>query len=92
MTGNTLGKTTDPSAKYWYKTRVSPSSDEYLTKVARTVNTRAWMDKSGRTSGSSRTFDSFDTEEREPRSCSNIYLQVLVKLPQKVQSNYTQMV
>jgi len=50
------------------------------------------MDKSGRTSGSNRTFDSLDTEEREPRSCLNIYLQVLVKLPQKVQSNYTQMV
>lgn len=69
ITGNTLGKTTLPSAKYWYKTRVSFSLDVYLTSVANTVNTNACVDKSGITSGSSKTFDSFDTDDREPRSC-----------------------
>lgn len=68
MTGKTRGNTTDPSAKYWYKTRVSFSFDVYLTSVANTVNTSACVDRSGMTSGSSKTFDSFDTDDREPRS------------------------
>lgn len=51
MTGNTRGKTTDPSAKYWYKTRVSFSFDVYLTRVASTVNTNAWVDRSAITNG-----------------------------------------
>lgn len=68
MTGNTRGNTTDPSAKYWYKTRVSFSLEVYLTSVARTVSTSACVDKSGITSGSRSTFDSFDTDDRDPRS------------------------
>lgn len=68
ITGNTLGNTTDPSAKYWYNTRVSLSSVEYLTNVANTVNTNAWIDTSCRTSGSNNTFDSFETDERASRS------------------------
>lgn len=68
MTGKTRGKTTEPSAKYWYKTRVSFSFDVYLTSVAKTVKTNACVDKSGITSGSSSTFDSFETDDREPRS------------------------
>lgn len=74
ITGKTRGNTTDPSAKYWYNTRVSVSSVEYLTNVASTVNTNACVDKSGNTSGSSKTFDSFDTDDRDPRSCfKNLY-------------------
>lgn len=68
MTGKTRGNTTDPSAKYWYKTRVSFSFEVYLTSVANTVNTNACVERSGITSGSSKTFDSFDTDDREPRS------------------------
>lgn len=68
ITGNTFGKTTDPSARYWYKTRVSSSDVEYLTNVASTVKTRACVDGSGSTSGSNKTFDSFETDAREPRS------------------------
>lgn len=68
MTGNTRGNTTEPSARYWYNTRVSFSSVVYLTSVAKTVNTNACVERSGITSGSSKTFDSFDTDEREPRS------------------------
>lgn len=68
ITGKTRGNTTDPSARYWYKTRVSFSFDVYLTRVARTVKTNAWVDKSGITSGSNSTFDSFETDDREPRS------------------------
>lgn len=68
MTGKTFGNTTDPSAKYWYKTLVSVSSVEYFKSVARTVNTSACVELSGKTSGSKSTFDSFDTEDREPRS------------------------
>lgn len=41
---------------------------EYLTRVASTVRTSACVELSGRTSGSKRTFDSFETEERDPRS------------------------
>lgn len=41
MTGNTFEKTTDASAKYWYNTLVSFSSTEYLSKVAKTVSTKA---------------------------------------------------
>lgn len=40
----------------------------YLTNVAKTVNTNACVERSGITSGSSKTFDSFDTDDREPRS------------------------
>lgn len=68
ITGNTLGNTTDPSAKYWYNTRVSFSSEVYFTNVANTVKTKACIDKSGKTSGSNKTLDSLDTEVREPRS------------------------
>lgn len=68
ITGNTLGNTTDPSAKYWYNTRVSFSLPVYLTSVANMVNTKAWVDRSGMTSGSSNTFDSFDTDDRDSRS------------------------
>lgn len=68
MTGNTLGNTTEPSAKYWYKTLVSASSVEYFTSVASTVKTSACVELSGSTSGSRRTFDSFDTDDRDPRS------------------------
>lgn len=71
ITGNTLGNTTEPSAKYWYNTLVSFSSVVYLTNVAKTVNTKACVDKSGITSGSSKTFDSFDTDDLEPRSYLN---------------------
>ena len=84
ITGNTLGKTTEPSAKYWYNTRVSFSSVVYLTNVAKTVNTKACVDKSGITSGSSRTFDSFDTDDLEPRSCMErkreIFVLILAEL------------
>lgn len=52
MTGKTFGKTTAPSAKYWYKILVSLSSVLYLTIVANTVKTSAWILKSVRTSGS----------------------------------------
>lgn len=69
ITGNTFGNTTEPSARYWYSTRVSVSSVVYLTSVASTVSTSACVDESGSTSGSSSTFDSLDTDEREPRSC-----------------------
>lgn len=72
ITGNTRGKTTEPSAKYWYNTLVSFSSVVYLTSVAKTVNTNACVERSGITSGSSKTFDSFDTDDREPRSCEPI--------------------
>lgn len=68
MTGKTLGNTTDPSAKYWYNTRVSFWSLVYLTSVAITVRTKACVDRSGITSGSRSTFDSFETDDREPRS------------------------
>ena len=68
ITGKTLGKTTEPSAKYWYNTLVSVSSVEYFTSVAKTVNTNACVDRSGNTSGSSNTLDSFDTDDLEPRS------------------------
>lgn len=72
MTGNTLGNTTDPSAKYWYKTRVSSSDVEYLTIVAKTVRTNAWVDESCNTSGSNKTLDSLDTDDRDPRSYKDI--------------------
>lgn len=74
ITGNTRGNTTDPSAKYWYNTRVSVSSVEYFTNVANTVKTNACVDRSGNTSGSSKTFDSFDTDDRDPRSCLKIFI------------------
>lgn len=77
ITGKTRGKTTEPSAKYWYKTLVSFSLDVYLTRVASTVNTNACVDKSGITSGSSKTFDSFDTDDREPRSYFEIYREIV---------------
>lgn len=41
MTGNTLGNTMAPSARYWYNIRVSFSSVLYLTNVAKTVSTSA---------------------------------------------------
>jgi hypothetical protein len=43
-----------------------------LTRVANTVKTRAWVDVSGNTSGSSNTFDSLETEDRDPRSYKQI--------------------
>ena len=70
MTGNTLGNTTEASAKYWYRIRVSLSSVEYFTSVANTVSTNAWVEKSVSTSGSRRTLFSFDTDTRAPRSCT----------------------
>lgn len=68
ITGNTFGNTTEPSAKYWYKTLVSSSDVEYFTSVASTVKTRACVDGSDNTSGSNKTFDSLETDERDPRS------------------------
>lgn len=41
---------------------------EYLTNVARTVRTSACVELSGNTSGSKSTFDSFETDDRDPRS------------------------
>lgn len=69
ITGNTLGKTTEASAKYWYNIRVSPSSVAYLTKVARTVSTNAWVEKSVKTSGSRSILFSFETDTRALRFC-----------------------
>jgi len=70
MTGNTLGNTTEASAKYWYRIRVSLSSVEYFTSVANTVSTNACVEKSVSTSGSRRTLFSFDTDTRALRSCT----------------------
>lgn len=70
MTGNTLGKTIDASARYWYNIRVSVSSVVYFTSVANTVSTRACVEKSVRTSGSSSTLFSFDTDTRALRFCN----------------------
>lgn len=92
MTGNTFGKTTDPSARYWYSTRSSASSVAYLTSVASTVKTSACVDESGRTSGSSNTFDSLETEDRDPRSCyEDIYLEKSRKYKNEICLRYWSM-
>lgn len=67
MTGKTLGKTTAPSPRYWYKILVSASSVLYLTKVARTVRTNAWVEKSVKTAGSNKILLSLLIETRELR-------------------------
>lgn len=69
ITGNTLGKTTEASARYWYKILVSASSVAYLTNVASTDKTKAWVEKSVKTSGSSRMLFSFETETLGLRFC-----------------------
>lgn len=69
ITGNTFGKTTAPSAKYWYNILVSVSSVLYFTSVARTVNTSACVWKSINTSGSSRILFSLLTDTLAPRLC-----------------------
>lgn len=68
ITGKTFGNTTDPSAKYWYKTRVSLSSLVYLTSVANTVKINACIEVSLMATGSKSTFVSFETDARAPRS------------------------
>ena len=67
MMGKTRGKTTEASARYSYKTRISFSSVVYLTNVANTVNTRAWVGKLVKISGSKRQFDSPETDPRSGR-------------------------
>lgn len=61
MTGKTFGKTTDASARYSYRMRVSFSSVEYFTRVASTVRTRVCVEKSVIISGSSKTLFSLLT-------------------------------
>jgi hypothetical protein len=37
ITGNTFGNTTEPSAKYWYRIRISSSSEIELSNVSYSV-------------------------------------------------------
>ena len=86
MTGKTFEKTLVDSARYVYRMRVSFSSVEYLTRVARTVSTSAWTDTSVRTSGSRRTLFSFETDTRVLRSCTkrhNAFITMLYALSSK---------
>ena len=67
-TRKTFENTTEPSAKYWYRIRISFSSVEYFTNVDNTVNVNTCMVLSVMTSGSSRILLSFETDKRSVRS------------------------